>query len=230
MLFAAVGTMLLAAIAVAGVPSKPRHVHTTSLLDPPVGATTNYALSKAATLPAWFNPRTMPSCTVPCPTDAPPVNIPWTSGEITIPLGDSCVMKICYCYRTTSQYHHDYTITEIMLQGNCPPDSEVVCVAFRKLFEYNPANFPCPPCPDSHSYWQEVRGSCWKRVVEPITGTTIWRVCDVRGWCMFRYEICCDPISGNRNCQPTGDVARFDQICREAGCDRLECIQPCGCP
>lgn len=161
----------------------------------------------------------------PCPTDVPPINVPWNSGTYTATLifnGQPCVVTICYCYRSTGPNNHDYYIAGVTSASGCggsEPIEDLVRQAMDTIFNANPASFPCPPCPTTTMYWQEVQASCWGKEVDPISGEIFWYPCDSRGYCFTSYRVCCDPETGVR--QNTLAWRSFSNYTCETGCNPI---------
>lgn len=164
----------------------------------------------------------------PCPTSAPPTNVAWTSGSYitVITIGSTqCTVRVCYCTRTTSPGNNDFTVTSV---ATATPGcfaglstQDIVDAAYDAVLNDNPMGFPCPPCPNTTRYWQEARGTCWSRYVDPVTGVEIAEMCSTTGWCMTPIFVCCDPTTGART-NNRGTTVTFPQSCG-TGCNTLVC-------
>lgn len=159
----------------------------------------------------------------PCPTDAPPTNIPWTTngGWFNI---NGCDIYVCYCTRETSPGNHDFVITQMQIGGGntCPGDIDSLLTMVNKYFvEQNPMGFPCPPCqpPSYENNWREIRASCWG---SPPDDPRVFYYCSATGWCMTPFRVCCDE-SGTRQWIEGATVALTTADCRASGCTEVAC-------
>ncbi len=161
-----------------------------------------------------------------CPSDAPPTNVSWSHGCITLPIslcpGVTCSVTICYCYRhtTTDQSNGwDYSITKIV--RNCPAGCDpglqaLVDGSFTALFDANPAGFPCPPCSEGVNIeYREVRGTCF--IDDPVNKVS--KICANSGWCITKYDVCC--TNGVQTRTKTGHTSL--SACITNGCTLINC-------
>jgi hypothetical protein len=166
-----------------------------------------------------------------CPTDVPPTTVPWNSGSYLCSLtinGHSCAVKICYCFRETSPGNDDYYIAAVMIcDPSCPGGAIDYTALWNQamdtIFNANPANFPCPPCPSTNRVWREVRTSCVRDhlvQVDPTHQVEVIEPCDGHGYCYTSYYVCCDQ-QGHRNV--TYGWQSFSNYTCDEGCNPLNC-------
>lgn len=168
-----------------------------------------------------------PACSCSCPTDVPPTTVPWTSGSYvtTLTFGSSvCNVEICYCTRQTSPGNDDYFIACIIFQtagcyGSASP-TDIWNQAMDSIYQANPANWPCPPCPSTSLVWQEVRTGCESSTINP-DGTETLAPCGGHGYCFTSYYICC-PITGGPRHVTFGWQSFSNYTC-DPGCNPINC-------
>lgn len=172
--------------------------------------------------------QTWPGCPG-CPTDAPPTSVGWSgSGSYTTTMSFDgvhvCTVHVCYCTRTTSTGNNDYTVTAVMISpAGCQGTATTAVIiddVFKDMKDNNRMGFPCPPCPNTTNYWREVRAGCWNHFVDPNTGIDVWEICATHKWCMTPFQICCDPVTGQRHeiQGATVVVGTCDPDCEPANC------------
>ena len=156
-----------------------------------------------------------------CPTcDCPPIPkddaqydstpIPWHGADTCIQMdvdgyGDTCWVKLCYIYRTTSPTNYDYALTGICVDPGCGIDLDSTSLqnASQWLMDHNPQHFPdggpcpcpgdCSTCHGNNIQWSQNFINCWA-----YCSKWQWQICAAHGWCIDAYWVCKDPISGIR--------------------------------
>ncbi len=162
-------------------------------------------------------------CEDPCPTDIPPLDVPWNSMQsvvvnVTFPDGTICAYNVCYCWRglTASLPEIEvYIKTCSPVDPGCPPT--VTPGLLRKLvaeavLKQNPheLSWPCPPCPDYFMEYRAYYDRCWNNNLPCIGGNS---------YCQGIYHICC-----------TAGVRTLSWISNNMLGNN--CVSPCtgGCP
>jgi hypothetical protein len=187
---------------------------------------------------------TCDSCSVPT-DDANNVGgtagVPWTGGSIDTTIF-GCAVQICYGCRQTSPVNFDYVVTQICVDSACfynnahligmPPHPDTnwddwTAQATFELFAKNPCHFPCPSCPgNGQAFWQENYITCYQVTAShnPSTGVTTYhhKMCDEHGWCIRKYEVCCDETGFHHTLKKS---QRVDYTC-PGPCHNMDCPPP----
>jgi hypothetical protein len=165
----------------------------------------------------------------PCP--APPAWFPGTpyinggcyNTNVTLN-GHTCLVRICYCYRSIIGSYHDYYITRVQVTpagcfGVGPTVADIIDAAGLQLIRDNPRNFPCPTCPKVELDWAISKSKCWSHSIDPITGDDIYEECSGgTGYCRTQYRVCCN--SDGTKTITQSSVSSLPGTC-QAGCTSL---------
>ncbi len=169
-----------------------------------------------------------------CPTSVPPTTIGWTSGSYIVAIdlgcGTPCNVQVCYCYRATSSFAFDYTITQIAWPASCCPSStlqQVIDNVWIDLLNRNPAGFPCPACPSTVDYYREVNALCWSTDVifnqDLSNYMNVAKPCSSSdAWCLTKMNVCCDPVTGAKTFTWIESIIRG--YCNN-NCNQISCPQ-----
>ncbi len=190
--------------------------------------------------------QTVSCLSCPVPTDdannvGGTAGVPWTGGHIDTTIF-GCPVQICYgcrCSNPPTCTNYDYVVTQICVDSICfySNDSLVLghsdtnwddwlSMATFELFKKNPCGFPCPACPYSGTmYWQENYMSCWETIKNIDGSGNTWysrQFCQEHGWCLNKYEICCDATGFHHHF--VSSQAVFYQC--KSPCNQFSCPSP----
>jgi hypothetical protein len=156
-----------------------------------------YYISIIALLFTLNSLKSFAVCEDQCPTDIPPVNIPWISMPstvvyVTFPNGKICAYNVCYCWRSVgvvAPYIEVYVKGGGPVDPNCPPieyiyDGPLVMrLLAEAILKQNPHNLPwiCPPCPDEFIEYRAYYDRCWTNGIS----------CNGNSYCQGIYHVCC---------------------------------------
>jgi hypothetical protein len=144
-----------------------------------------------------------------CPSTVPDYSsVPWNDGGCYTTTVDGCSVQLCYCYRHSVSVGAgvwDYVCTSVTFLGSCGLDpATIIADAPKQLVLDNPANLPCPSCPQYVFNYRAVAVTCWEETTAGETSS--FTDCEGGGWCVQGYTVCCD-ASGARTILVSGGWA-----------------------